>query len=72
MVNVILRVGFEIYSVFGSKKAKNHAYMIFKWSPSVIENKNPKKNDGWTPLHAAAKNGHYQICKIIMNEIKYE
>ena len=31
---------------------------------------NPKKNDGETPFHAAARNGHFEICVYIMGKIK--
>ena len=31
-----------------------------------LQNKNPQANDGWTPLHEAAKNGKTETCKIIM------
>ena len=32
----------------------------------VLADKNPMMNSGWTPLHSAAKNGHLEICKLIM------
>ena len=35
-----------------------------------IEDKNPKDNNGWTPLHYAASNGHLAICQLIMENIE--
>ena len=32
-----------------------------------IENKIPKDNNGWTPIHHAAKQGHEQIIRLIFN-----
>ena len=32
-----------------------------------IENKNPRDDSGWTPLHYAANGGHLSICKAIMS-----
>ena len=32
---------------------------------SVID-KNPYNSDGWTPLHMAAANGHYEIARAII------
>ena len=34
-----------------------------------IDDKNPKDNRGWTPIHTAAYNGHLAICKRIMQKI---
>ena len=31
----------------------------------ILEDKNPKDNHGWTPLHSAAQYGHLEICKLI-------
>ena len=30
------------------------------------EDKNPKNNLGDTPLHLAAKSGHFEVCKLII------
>ena len=35
-----------------------------------IKDKNPKNNDGWTPLHTAAEKGHEGIYKMIMDEVQ--
>ena len=35
-----------------------------------LENKNPKNREGTTPLHLAAENGFYDICKIITESIQ--
>jgi len=32
--------------------------------------KNPKSDSGYTPLHAAASNGHLEVVKLIFNKIK--
>ena len=32
--------------------------------------KDPPDVDGWTPLHLAAKNGHAEICQIIVDSVK--
>ena len=34
-----------------------------------FKDKNPSNDLGWTPLHAAAKNGHGEICKLIASNI---
>ena len=31
---------------------------------------NPGNINGWTPLHDAASNGHFEICKLIMENIQ--
>ena len=31
--------------------------------------KNPKSSSGFTPLHAAAANGHLEVVKLIFNKI---
>ena len=36
----------------------------------ITEDKNPRRETGWTPLHAAAFSGHLTICEMIMNEIE--
>ena len=33
------------------------------------EDPNPKSNIDGTPLHNAAENGHFEICKLILDEI---
>ena len=35
-----------------------------------LVDKNPRKDDGWTPLHYAAKKGHLDICKLICKNIE--
>ena len=35
-----------------------------------IQDKNPPNHFGSTPLHWAAKNGHFEVCKLIIGEVK--
>ena len=35
-----------------------------------VDNKNPKDEYGETPLHEAADNGHYEICKLIIENLE--
>ena len=35
-----------------------------------MEDKNPAENDGFTPLYVAAQNGHFQICKLIIDYVE--
>ena len=38
-----------------------------------FEEKNPRdNNEGDTPLHLAAMNGHYNLCQLILKYIYYE
>ena len=32
-----------------------------------VEEKEPRDNEGKTPLHEAITNGHYGICKILLD-----
>ena len=34
-----------------------------------VDDKNPKDNNGETPLHYAAENGHLAVCQYIMEEV---
>ena len=46
--------------------------MIFKLileSLASDNNKNPRSDGGYTPLHIAASNGHLEICQIILEEV---
>ena len=31
---------------------------------------NPKDNQGWTPLHSAAHNGHKDLCEFIADKLE--
>ena len=43
---------------------------IFKLIFDNVEDKEPKDNNGRTPLHHAAKYGHLEVCKLIIGEIE--
>ena len=46
---------------------------MYKLIASAAEDKNPKAGkeaDLWTPLHCAAKNGHFQIVEFICSVVK--
>ena len=34
------------------------------------KDKNPKNDNGWTPLHSAASSGHFEICHLILESVK--
>ena len=34
-----------------------------------IDDKNPRENDGHTPLHYAAQEGNLEICRLMMENI---
>ena len=34
-----------------------------------VEEKNPRNNDGYTPLHLAAEKGNLEIVKLIINQV---
>ena len=38
----------------------------------LIMEKNPKMDDGWTPLHLAAKYGCKEIFEMILNEVEHK
>ena len=40
---------------------------VFQKMHEEAKDKNPKDNDEHTPLHCAAKGGHYKICKLIID-----
>ena len=46
----------------------NH-YQVFQFLIERAENKNPMNNNRSTPLHIAAKEGSFQICKLIIQYI---
>ena len=41
----------------------------FKLIFEEIEEKNPKDNNGITPLHIAAAHGYVEICKMILDSV---
>ena len=42
---------------------------ICKMILEEVDDKNPAMDDGWTPLHLAAKNGHLEIYKLISKNV---
>ena len=38
----------------------------FRMVMDLLEDKNPKIEYGYTPLHYAAEKGHFEICKLIL------
>ena len=34
-----------------------------------VGDKNPAKNNGATPLYLAAQEGHFDVCKLIMEKV---
>jgi len=34
-----------------------------------VTDKNPSDDDGDTPLHIAAENGHFKICQLIIENV---
>ena len=39
-------------------------------SSSTVQDKNPADENGWTPLHIAAEQGHHDICQIIIENVE--
>ena len=35
-----------------------------------VNDKNPRSNFGWTPLHSAARGGHLEICELITSNVE--
>ena len=42
---------------------------LLTWIFFSDNNKNPRSDGGYTPLHIAASNGHLEICQIILEEV---
>ena len=36
---------------------------------SNTQDKNPEDRDGWTPLHYAAEDGWFELCKLILLQV---
>ena len=49
--------------------AKSGQLKVFKSHSTESNSLNPRDNFGTTPLHIAAKNGHLQVCEIILQEV---
>ena len=37
---------------------------------TTVDNKNPKDNDGQTPLHFAVRYGHFELCQLFMDNLE--
>ena len=37
---------------------------------NIEDDKNPANNDGKRPLHLAASQGHFEVCKLIVENIE--
>ena len=35
-----------------------------------VDDKNPRSDFGWTPLHSAARGGHLEICELITSNVE--
>ena len=70
------KIGF-VYSDFHDAALKGYYYIceliMNAFNAVGIKNKNPANEDpgdqGETPLHKAAKNGHFKICKLILENV---
>ena len=49
--------------------ANGNKEMFFLFVIKGVENKNPKDDEGSTPLHSAASNGNLRICELIIETI---
>ena len=45
-------------------------YFFLLLIAEYLENKNPPLNDGWTPLHSAAEEGHVDIVKYLIPHLE--
>ena len=43
---------------------------MFKLIAKNSENLSPRNNYGYTPLHNAAREGHYEMCKFIIKNVQ--
>ena len=44
----------------------NSATVLLAMKSKAVMDKNPKNNEGTTPLHFATSKGHFLICEMIM------
>ena len=49
---------------------KDSAVVLLAMKSKVVMDKNPKNNEGFTPLHCAASRGHFQICGMFIDQIE--
>ena len=50
--------------------AKKGDFAVCQSMMEKLEDKNPRDEDGFTPLHWAAKNGHLELYQWIMEKVK--
>ena len=47
----------------------NGQFEVCKFILENVEDKNPKKDDGGTPLHSTAQDGNLDVCKLIFENV---
>ena len=51
--------------------AAQHGYLaVCQLIIKNVEDKNPRDQNGRTPLHLAAENGHLAICQLILENVQ--
>ena len=58
------------YCLFAAHGKLNLCQNIVRQSKNKICPANPTYGIGWTPLHEAARRGHTDICRLIMEEVE--
>ena len=58
----------NLYSKLFWHSVKGH-YELCEFLIQREEEKNPKDNGGWTPLHDIAVEGHLELCKLFMRHV---
>ena len=64
------KTNWEIIRLFHKAAEKGDlALYQFMVKNKIMEDTNPKDQDGFTPLHWAAKNGHVELYQWIMDQV---